>query len=113
MADAATWTKRVRAWRASGKTADAFCVGRDFAPATLKWWSWRLKNKPARKVGPKRSKSRAIPMARVVRSSAATVTLVSSAIAIELRRSRVVVPAGADRTTLEAVLELLVDRDDG
>ena len=36
------WLERIRAWRASGLTADEFAAGRDFAAGTLRWWSSRL-----------------------------------------------------------------------
>jgi hypothetical protein len=36
------WVQRLRAWRSSGQNAELFAKGKDYAPSTLKWWSYRL-----------------------------------------------------------------------
>jgi hypothetical protein len=38
----AMWRERVRQWRESGKTMREFAQGKEFAPATLRYWSSRL-----------------------------------------------------------------------
>ncbi len=39
----AKWAARVRDWRASGKSAEAFAVGQAFESSTLRYWASRLK----------------------------------------------------------------------
>jgi len=66
----AAWAERVREWRSSGKTAEAFAEGRQFAASTLRYWARRLKTS-AGTGGAKASAVMAGPtvaMARVVRS---------------------------------------------
>lgn len=46
-ATAAVWSDRVRAWRASGETANQFAEGKGFAGSTLRFWATRLKTAPA------------------------------------------------------------------
>ena len=41
------WAERVRAWRQSGQTAAAFAEGKGFEASTLRFWSSRLRKKPA------------------------------------------------------------------
>ena len=37
------WTERVRAWRASGRTAREFAEGQEFKPSTLTYWASQLR----------------------------------------------------------------------
>ena len=37
------WSERVREWKASGQTAKAFALGREFKPSTLTYWAFRLR----------------------------------------------------------------------
>lgn len=41
------WAERVRAWRASGETAERFASGAGYAAGTLRWWSSRLGRREA------------------------------------------------------------------
>lgn len=96
-------------WRASGLTAAEFSEGRDFAPASLRWWSSRLRAVRAEVPRP-------MQMARVIRQAAPAPTVemkpTSSrdAILVELAGARVLVPEGADRSTLAAVFAALESR---
>jgi hypothetical protein len=36
------WLERVRRWKASGLTAEAFAAREGTSAATLSWWRWRL-----------------------------------------------------------------------
>jgi hypothetical protein len=111
MADRATWERRVGAWRASGQTAARFCEGREFAAATLHWWSSELgqrtaTNRPAASQAPR--------LARVVRvNAAAGVTAGPGPIVVEIAGARVVVVPGFDRATLGAVVDVLAARGGG
>jgi hypothetical protein len=103
MASAQVWSKRVAAWRASGQSADEYALGRGFAGATLRWWSSRLGREATRAVHEERPTTE-VRMARVVRAAAPPATM---GIVVELGGARVLVPAGADRATLEVVLAAL------
>jgi hypothetical protein len=60
----AKWASRVQAWRASGKTAEAFVEGQGSKAATLKWRASRLRSAAS----PKRDeRGAAVVLARVVR----------------------------------------------
>ena len=109
----ATWRSRVAAWRASGKTAEEFCVGQGFAVGTLRWWSSRLGREGTRTS----VVTSDIRLAKVVRSpepAGGVAPGARGAVIIELHdaRVRVVVEAGVDRATLSTVLEL-VGKGDG
>ena len=36
------WQRRVKAWKASGKTAKAFALSAGFDSRQLQWWKWKL-----------------------------------------------------------------------
>lgn len=46
MSTRAQWREHVRAWRASGETAAAFCRRAGLNPSTLTWWAWKLGSEP-------------------------------------------------------------------
>ena len=94
MADRATWTKRVAAWRASGLTAEKFAERSGCASKTLRWWAWRLERE-----------SRAF--VRVVREEATARAPEPAPIVIEINGVRVLVPAEVDRGALRDVLAAL------
>ena len=114
MANAAEWTERVAAWRASGLTADQFCAGRDFACRTLLRWSSELGRSAA---GPtiRLARAEAVPkkpeiaLARVVRTRP-TVEIPGAAIVIVVDGARVEVGRGASREVLTMVLDALAER---
>jgi len=104
----AIWRSRVAAWRASGKTAEAFSAGQGFAVGTLRGWSSRL----GREGTPASVASSGLRLAKVVRSTDPVVVVAPrerGAIVIEMHdaRVRVRVEAGVDRATLSTVLELV------
>ena len=93
MADRATWSNRVEAWRASGLNAAAFSSRGGFAERTLRWWAWRLERE-----------SRAF--VRVVRTDSPRAAL-GDCVVIEIGDARVVLSAGFDRAALRDVLAAL------
>lgn len=98
-----TWTRRVKAWRASGERAEEFSRREGYAASTLRWWASKLKREtPA---------APTVQLARVVRTVARAPSSASSpsAIVIDggLAGVRVAVMRGADRETLAMVLEVL------
>ena len=100
MADAATWSARVAAWRASDQTAAEFCSRRDYAPATLRWWSSRLGRSPEGAAPLARPR-----IARVVLAPSAASS--SAPVVVEVGAARVTVERGVDRETLALVLDVL------
>lgn len=105
MAKASEWAERVDAWRASGLKASEFCTGQEYSSKNLLWWSSHL-----RRNGKPRSKRRkAVPMARVVRTSpvAPTTAPRSPTIIVQMDRARVEVAPGVDAATLAAVFSAL------
>lgn len=103
MSDAAAWTDRVAAWRASGLRASEFCRGVEYSPSTLQWWSSKLK----RDARPKA----AVQLARVIRSRSTEPAALDhrGSIVVEAVCSgaRVFVGSAVDRDALSVVFELL------
>lgn len=89
----AVWRERVRAWRASGKTAEQFTWRRDYAASTLRRWSSKL------------GWMEAPAFVRVVPRTP-EVTEVSE-IVIEIGAARVRVTPGFDATLLADVVRTL------
>jgi transposase len=102
MTKAAEWAQRVTAWRASGKSAQEFCRGREYRGKDLQWWSSHLRRRgqalPAGRA--------AVRLARVIRKASSPPTAMSS-IVLELGDARVLLGADVDRATLTTVLEAL------
>lgn len=46
---AAQWQQEVERWRESGETADAYGQANGLSVTSLRWWSWKLGPKKARK----------------------------------------------------------------
>ncbi len=97
------WTERVRAWRASGESANEFCRGAGYAANTLRWWSSKLKKESSANLA-----SSEIRLAKVVRTGSPK-EAAGSAIVIEIPRSgiRIGIERGVDRATLAIVLDTL------
>ena len=116
----------MRAWKASGQTAKAFALGREFKPSTLTYWAFRLRQVAAEQPTaatsverPMRSGSTASPVRMVgvrptrihgqsltagdavgVGASAATLVITVGAARIEVR-------SGFDHALLTEVIEAL------
>ena len=97
------------AWRASGESAQKFAEGRDYTVHMLRYWARRIAEEAAASSEP------SIRLARVVRAPAEAAALpsattrppVGAALVLEVGGARVQVPAGFERATLRAVLEVL------
>lgn len=97
------------AWRASGESAQKFAEGRDYTVHMLRYWARRIDEEAAAPSAP------SIRLARVVRAprDAAPQPIeaarqpTGAALVLEVGGARVQVPAGFERATLRAVLEVL------
>lgn len=98
MATSSEWAERVAAWRASGLTAKAYCVGREFSAGTLHFWSSKLKH------GPKVQGR--VKLARVVRARGSE-SGHGVALVVELRDARILVPTDVHAATLTRVVAAL------
>ena len=104
MADIATWTRYVEAWRASGQTAAAFCDEHGLGLSALRYWAQRVRRE--RRTSPQ------VRLARVERTPTSAASPVSApdpdtALIVEVGRARITVARGVDRATLAVVLEIL------
>ena len=99
----AKWASRVQAWRASGKTAEAFVEGQGYKSATLKWHASRMRS-AARLVRGSSPDERgdAVALARVVRVGSPR-----AALAITVGGARIEVAPGFDPSLLYAVVACL------
>lgn len=99
------WAERVAAWRASGQSPETFTRGESYAPATLRWWSSRLRRRVKAREPAKRETRRRTPfvqMAEVVRKSDSVVPVV-----VEVGRARIIVGERFDATLLARVVAAL------
>jgi hypothetical protein len=105
MADRATWAKRVKDWRASGQTSEAFCEGKPFTAGGLRNAAHLVERGGA---------APAVRIARVVRVRESAAASAQDApgvpVLVELGGARVVVSRGVDRDALAAVLDVLASR---
>ena len=108
MTRASEWAERVAAWRASGKSATAFCEKHEYSAKSLQWWSSQLKRR-GQLVASSESQ---VKLARVVRGGREK-TSASQSIVVSVGEARVEVPAGADRATLELVFGALCEAQAG
>jgi hypothetical protein len=99
----AKWAARVTEWRASGRTAPEFCVGKGFKPGGLRYWASRL-GMPAD--GGAAAPKPPARIARVVRA-ATPAPVHETLILIEIGHARLGVRRGFDAETLRAVLGVL------
>jgi hypothetical protein len=98
------WAERVRAWKASGRTAKQFAEGRDFKASTLVYWASCLRRGRVGAALPRKVRPQ-VRMARVVRSPARS----DDSIVVAVGVARVAVRAGFDEALLRRVVKALGD----
>lgn len=105
----ARWAERVRDWRASGKTADAFADGQQFEASTLRYWASRLK--ASAPTPPEATVPKKVAMARVIRRRRSQPVAARGAetaeIAIAIGDARITVSRGFDPELLRSVVAAL------
>ena len=95
-ATAQRWRDAVRAWRASGLTADAFVADQPYCASTLRWWSSKLRDDPA-------------PTFIELRPRTATSPVPAPPLVVEVGAARVQVTEGFDPAHLAAVVRVLAE----
>jgi transposase len=109
MANAEAWSKRVADWRASGLTAKEFCAKHGLALSGLRYWTYRLR---AAEKASEANSVKLVPITVVSpdaepASSTTRAEHLKPALTLELGAARISIPAGFDRGTLRAVLDVL------
>jgi hypothetical protein len=98
----AKWAARVRQWRASGVTAGEFARRAGINPATLRWWSSRLKTARLEDASVPVSPLTFVEMTGAVRSEPIEVVLASGV--------RLGIPADFDAAAVGRLLDMLERR---
>lgn len=104
MADAATWKKRVAAWRASGQTAAEYCTQHGLTLSALQRWSHRLRREAQEPAPPAAAAIRLARVERVAVSPEPTGPTTVPGVVVEISGARVRVERGADAATVAMVL---------
>ncbi|MGO9837357.1 MAG: IS66 family insertion sequence element accessory protein TnpA [Polyangiaceae bacterium] len=99
------WTERVRAWRASGRTAREFAAGQEFKPSTLTYWASQLRRSASAEGGVAGKRAPRLRMVQVVGTAAMAPR--EDTLVVAVGTARIVVRAGFDRALLRDVVEAL------
>jgi len=101
---AADWAERVRAWRASGLSAEDFGGPLGYRPNALQWWERELSRRASPSKVRRRARSKPmVAMARVVRREAH----VGAALEVRLGATVIAVRRGFDAQLLREVVSVL------
>jgi transposase len=104
------WAERVREWRASGLTAEAFAEGKDYAASGLRWAASRLKSEESgRSTRRRRAGERSTPRASAPRFLPLRVgsTPVAGEVVVEVDGARIRVHRGVDLALVGDVVRAL------
>ncbi len=99
------WAERVRAWRASGRTAREFAEGQESRPSTLTYWASQLRRLASTESGADGKRAPRVRMVQVV--ARAAVASREDTVVVAVGTARIVVRAGFDRALLREVIEAL------
>jgi hypothetical protein len=105
------WLERIRLWKASGQTAEAFAVGQPFKASTLKWRAAGLRRaaEGGERYGKRQAVNGSIRLARVVsraRDSAPT-RGGGGGVVVEVSGARISLSRGFDAELLTEVVRAL------
>jgi transposase len=107
------WAERVREWRASGLTAEAFAEGKDYEASSLRWADSQLKGKRAgrspRRRGPAETASAGVasPIVRFLPVRVGKSPRVAPDVVVEVGGARIRVGRGADLALVGDVVRAL------
>ena len=106
------WLKRVRAWKASGKSRAAFAKDKKYSERSLGWWTWKLTSEGEdvrlrlrRK--PKPGKAESLELVELVKPSEGQS---GESLVVRVGSLELLVSRGFDRELLGRVLDVLVAR---
>ncbi len=103
------WLERVRQWKESGQTAEAFAVGQPFKASTLKWRAAELRR--AAEGGVRYGKGHAVKgsirLARVVTRARDSAPKQGGGVVVEVSGARISLSRGFDAELLTDVVRAL------
>jgi hypothetical protein len=103
------WLERIRLWKASGETAEAFAVGQPFKASTLKWRAAELRR--AAEGGERYGKGHAVKgsirLARVVTRARDNTPGQGGGVVVEVSGARISLSRGFDAELLTDVVRAL------
>ena len=103
------WLERIRLWKESGQTAEAFAVGQPFKASTLKWRAAELRRaaEGGSRYGKGHAGNGAIRLARVVPRSRDSTPGQGSGVVVEVAGARISLSRGFDAELLTDVVRAL------
>ncbi len=102
------WLERIRLWKASGQTAEAFAVGQPFKASTLKWRAAQLRRAAeGARSGRGHARDGAIRLARVVSRARDSTPGQGGGVVIEVSGARISLSRGFDAELFSAVVRAL------
>jgi hypothetical protein len=104
MANAAEWTKRVVAWRASGLGAAEFCADHGYSLKSLWQWSSKLGSAGSLEPASAHKQRSSVRLARVTRSKLPDTETEAASIVIEFEGARLTVHGRVDAAAVRAVI---------
>lgn len=97
------WAERVRAWRASGVTSEAFASAGGYRSQALVWWAGELR----RRAQPSVAATSKVALARVAVTRGGQGEPRDEALTVLVGSARIVVRRGFDASVLRDVVEAL------
>lgn len=103
------WVERIREWQESGKTAEAFALGKPYKASTLKWRA-AIQRRLAKDRSQDDRASAPIRMVRVVSSARAKLIAPSGGLVVEVSGARISLSRGFDAELFADVVQALAVR---
>ena len=103
------WLERIRLWKASGQTAEAFAVGQPFKASTLKWRAAGLRRaaEGGERYGKGQEVNGSIRLARVVSRARDRAPAQGGGVVVEISGARISLSRGFDAELLTEVVRAL------
>jgi hypothetical protein len=103
------WLERIRLWKASGETAEAFAVGQPFKASTLKWRAAELRRaaEGGERYGKDHAVKGSIRLARVVSRARHGAPTQGGGVVVEVSGARISLSRGFDAELLTDVVRAL------
>ena len=103
------WLERIRLWKSSGQTAEAFAVGQPFKASTLKWRAAGLRRaaEGGERYGKRQAVNGSIRLARVVSRARDSAPTKGGGVVVEVSGARISLSRGFDAELLTEVVRAL------